>query len=274
VAEDRFRLSASFANSSEREMGQDKLFFLSTTRSAGGGYTRRGTYTRNVVLNLDGRKLGQRYSGKPIQYFTRSMIGMDQNFDETEDRVFADTPFIKNARSYIESAHILVTGSVLEPRDRKQIMQFKLHKVPVFLYQDAQAFLLQDTRNAVPLSAYQMEPQVGEPSYSRYDSRASKKQEFRRSGSDKLQYGVQRWIELMTRPVEHYQTMHYSKKELINGIALGYSQDAIRSLDADLHNAKNDPSWTSRLAPLFKKHNLRSPKDVIAFIANRWRSVV
>ena len=77
----------------------------------------------------------------------------------------------------------------------------------------------------------------------------------------------------MTRPVEQFETMHYSKKQLIRELVRGYTRDAKETLGADLHNAKNDPSWTSRLAPLFKRYGLRTPEDVIQFIANRWKTV-
>lgn len=273
ASENRFRLTAAYANPSEREMGVDKLFFLSTTRSANGGYTRRGAYTRNVVLKLDGRKLAQNYKGRPVQYFSRNYIKMDQNFDETEDRVFSDSPIIPDAASYILEAHVLVVGEVLEARDRSVIKAMKLRQIPFFLYQDINAFLLQDTRKAVPLSSYRMTPAENPPNYSRYDSRASDKQQIRRSGSDKLTYGPGRWLELMTRPVDQFDSMHYSKKDFIRDIVRGYDRDALNSLDGDLHNTKSKLEWTSRLAPLLKKNNLRSTRDVMDFIAARWKPV-
>jgi len=109
VTENRFKLSASFGNDSEQQVGSQKHFFLSTTRSRMGGYTVRGAYDGHVIMVLDGKKLAHNYSGGPVQYWDRSMIALDHKYDETEDRVYADEPYIENATKFITKRRQYVT---------------------------------------------------------------------------------------------------------------------------------------------------------------------
>lgn len=102
---DKFILS-SVGDSTSDKIGK-KQFYLSTARSRTSHYFGAGDFT--VFIELDGRKLGQRYKGMPVDYWQYPMTTTDMmTSKEMEDRVVSDKPEIPNASSYIKSVSILI----------------------------------------------------------------------------------------------------------------------------------------------------------------------
>lgn len=272
IATNKFRLSASFSNDSERNTGSTKQYFLSTTRSKMGGYTLRSVSNQSAVLVLDGVGLGQNYAGGPVNYWSRAMINMDNKYDETEDRVYSATPFINDARRYIREVHVLLTKMSLN--DRNALSAIKKARVPVFVYDTEEDFLMQRKDQAKPLSHYEMPTNADAWSRSGVDWAASKKQELRRERDagkvNKLAYGIDRWVEFMLRPVNQWSLMHYSKREYIRSMSYFGKSDAISSLGADLHNAKNKPNEIEKMGKLMRKLNLKTPAEIVDYIIKRW----
>lgn len=277
VKENRFRMSASYANDSESSTGSDKLFFLSVTRSRTGGYTARSASNQSVVMNLDGKALSNKYSGKPVQYWSRGMIQIDHKYDEMEDRIYSDTPFIENANAYITEIHVLLTqtGGLSVP-GRKGLLELKKSKIPVFLYDDENSFVVQDKRKAKPLRSFTIPKKEPEERYPSFDRRASGKQERRRARkTDKripMTYGIERWLAMMLTPIEHWYRFSYNMRDMIRGLRWNRSSHSV--LSADLHNSKNNPDETKTMSRVLKKHNLKSTQDIIDFIVDRWKTVV
>lgn len=81
-------------------MHKSKLFYLSTTRQFNGtqGYSRN----HEVRIELDGRKLNERFEGNAVNYWgTRET-------SEFEDRLYSKEPYIDDANKYIRNISILM----------------------------------------------------------------------------------------------------------------------------------------------------------------------
>lgn len=123
LKDNRFLTSGAFTKpDSESEHTKGKMYYMSTTRTPSisyGAFSSRHPY--GAVLQLDGRKLGQRFKGVPVDYFATSDFGSskksakmgktfysptDDDVFEAEDRIITDKPFIDDADKYITAVHI------------------------------------------------------------------------------------------------------------------------------------------------------------------------
>jgi hypothetical protein len=283
VSSNQFQLASTYANDSEMSAGSKKLFFLSTTRSKTGGFTMSNAYPHdagNALLVLDGRALGNNYTGDPVEYWGREFLNHAPEKNEMEDRVYNDSPTIPDATKYIKSIHILFKET-LNSRARTALIVLKKAGIPVWLYQDAKAYVLQDTRHAKSISDFTLEPAEPKHQSIRYDRAAVDKQTLRRDNKaggskeyNKLSYGMARWIKLMATPVENFDKLGKGSQQFVQSLQYGYSaEDAMRSLQADLHNETKNPYWVNKIQPIMKKNNLRSAKDILEFIIQRWKPV-
>ena len=95
----RLLLSESITKSSDT-MHKKKMFFLSMTRQFNStqGYSK----SKTVRIELDGRRLNERFEGGPVDYWGH------RNMSEYEDRLFSDEPYIDDARKYIKKISILL----------------------------------------------------------------------------------------------------------------------------------------------------------------------
>jgi hypothetical protein len=256
VSSNQFQLASTYANDSEMSTGSKKLFFLSTTRSKTGGFTMSNAYPHdagNAVLVLDGRALGNNYTGNPVEYWGREFLKVSPEKNEMEDRVYNDSPTIPNATKYIKSIHILFKET-LNARARTALIVLKKAGIPVWLYQDAKAFVLQDTRRAKGIADFTLEPAEPAHQSTRYDREATNKQSLRRdnkAGSskeyDKLSYGMARWVKLMSTPVAKFDKLGKGSQQYVRSLQYGYdAESALRSLQADLHNETKNPYWINK----------------------------
>lgn len=106
---------ASVATGSDSYAGN--LWFISTARSLSSSHMPSTSMAGATVLELNGAKLSQKYSGMPVEYWgdvNTSVKGAtgDRHF-EMEDRVFLNQPTIKNFDKYIKSI-IIVTNIIKE----------------------------------------------------------------------------------------------------------------------------------------------------------------
>lgn len=284
ISQDEFRLTTTYANTSELSAGSKKLFFLSTTRSKSGGYTVASTAPHdagNVVLVLDGQALSHNYTGDPVEFWGREFLNISPAKDEMEDRVYNDEPTIPNASRYIKAIHILFKDK-LNQRARNALLVLKRSGIPVWLYQDQKAYLLQVTSRAKSISDFTLEPAEPGSKWSPVDRNAYEKQKRRREkkqGGTKeqnsLSHGMARWIKLMVTPVEQYDSLGQGMQSFISRLQYKFqNDDAKRSLEADLHNEKSNPYWINKLHPIMKRNRLRSASDILDFITKRWAPMV
>jgi hypothetical protein len=126
-------------------------YFLSTTRSKVGGYHELTGGTA-VMFNLDGNWFNRRYPVKAIDYWA----GFDkQKHSESEDRIFAREPTIP--ADAITAVHILLkeAGEFASPTTRQLMIVAKKRGLPTYLYSNENAWKLQDTKRAIPVSKAQ-----------------------------------------------------------------------------------------------------------------------
>ncbi len=96
----RIMTSGTFGSDSDEIGNKGKFYFLSTARSPlafkdGYPLVKDG----KVRFTLDGRKLGQKYAGTPLDYWRDRTSG---GKSEMEDRVVTDEAWIENASDYIK----------------------------------------------------------------------------------------------------------------------------------------------------------------------------
>ena len=173
LKQDRFVLR--FAHGSDTPGKPDERFyFMSAMRVPSGGYRGKG----DVILVLDGQKLGQRYKGSPMDYWgpewrkTADKAGADRApYDEAEDRVWARGPIIPDAHQYIQEIHLAMPEHERYQTDpafrtmrnqeaRKIILAGKKFGIPVFIYRDRADFKLLNKAKATPLRELKLQDDV------------------------------------------------------------------------------------------------------------------
>ena len=124
-------------------------YFFSTSRSKVGGY-HQIVGDSGVVFNLDGNWFNKRYPVKAIDYWAGFYKG--DRHSESEDRIFSREPSIP--ADAITAIHILLKekGEYGSPTTRQLLILAKKRGLPTYLYNDENAWRLQDTRRAVPVS--------------------------------------------------------------------------------------------------------------------------
>ena len=124
-------------------------YFFSTSRSKVGGY-HQIVGDSGVVFNLDGNWFNKHYPVKAIDYWAGMHRGDRHN--ESEDRIFSREPSIP--ADAITAIHILLKekGEYGSPTTRQLLILAKKRGLPTYLYSDENAWRLQDTRRAVPVS--------------------------------------------------------------------------------------------------------------------------
>lgn len=155
---DKIILSASAGTQAELDLHVEH-YYLSMTRHNLGRYSVTGASANNVILNLDGTRLSERYKIKPVDYWGESFRKAAHGDYEAEDRLLSEHPFIPKASKYITSIRLMVgadDGPSWKKRDsnqnrriRKLLLLAKKRNIPIRLYDDRTAFLLDDKRKAL-----------------------------------------------------------------------------------------------------------------------------
>lgn len=153
VKNNAFLLQTSMANASDN-YNTKQLYYLSTTRekNANFGYARK-FLNGGARITLNGRKLGQKYSAKPIEYWGNSM-GKHEYYrgnsdfktkqehvrNETEDRIFSYDNSIRNAFEYIERIDL----SIDTDKDEHVFIAYKMlltgYGSKIFVYDNQDDF--------------------------------------------------------------------------------------------------------------------------------------
>jgi hypothetical protein len=234
-----------------------------------------------VILKLDGRKLGQKYAIKPIDYWGSNdgenagdKLYRRKLSNEMEDRVLSNTTFMP-AVKYIAEVHVCMNDK------RRTLLQIKkaclLHKIPVFFYNDSKDIALLNKAKTVPFKFSKedlAEPEKYE--YSR-EYRMSQYKNRKRSSS------LRKWIEVYSLPIDPKLPDIYDSVKKLNKEygkraydQLRY-QDTINSFKADLHNAKSTPygeltgdrEYLDKVIGIMRK-NRQTPEQFIDQLRNKW----
>ena len=288
IQKNRFELKPSDGTGHEETISGGGKYYLSTTRSKVGSYSMGRNGTHYALIVLDGTKLATRFKIAPINYWggypEQSMTERTKT-DEAEDRVFSAKPFIENARKYIKEIHAHSGRGDQYSKDDDRTLQDAImlkracliNHIPVFFYDDAEAFQIQDKRKAVdvPLSTKGLkipEPYVEDPKYSQLKMKARRQNKIRG------------WIELATYPLkttdgdEIYEiSKTLSEYARMNYATLRSGNDRAHVFNADVHNAKSQPYESERgeresldkLVALLRKRK-QNTKQFLDALFNKW----
>jgi hypothetical protein len=273
----RFRLAASSGTETELALQKsNKPYYLSTTRSKVGDYTLHQFYKDGVVFVLNGDWFNYNYKGGPVDYWGHNpkmwsgniagQGGLKGRYSEMEDRVFSDEPYIplpKDPTQLIKAIHILYKPD--DDTRRNQYMRILLTKakqmgIPHYVYEDDAAYVLQDTRKAIPLTSEFIQG-LANPNVEKLGSS---------------------WPRLTTDYLKGWREIYHAKdktslskegKQAADKV-LYYLNDAYSGLSADIHNVKStaDPGLV-KLIKIFKKMGIRSSKQYVDAMRAKWAPI-
>ena len=269
----RFRLAASSGTGSELALQKgNNPYYLSTTRSKVGDYTLHNFYKDGVVFVLNGDWFNYNYKGGPVNYWagsklTSSDTGLKGRYSEMEDRVFSDEPYIplpKDPKELIKAVHILYKPD--DDTRRNQYMRILLTKtkqmgIPHYVYEDDAAFVLQDTRKAIPITS-EFIANLANPEIKKIGT----------GGPDRMKSDyLKGWRELY-----HAKTKESLSKEGKRAAdkVMRYLSDAYSGLSADIHNLKSsaDPSLV-KMIEIFKKMGISNSKQYVDAMKAKWEPI-
>lgn len=245
-------------------------YFMSLTRSRQGSYHARDE--SGVLLEYDGRVLGQRNLIKPVDYWgTLESARKRKSSNEMEERLYSRS---KNLDVYggLLSASVLVDDRGIDRKLRLLLAtECKRRNIPMFIYTDRKAWLLGDKRKAVGLTAVK-----AAEDYKPYvdSSQFSKNQ---RSELTEMRVLLET---LLKNPDFNVHTGLYDLKgvgERTRGMLLRYQRDLRPVLEAEFQNAGRaqnggNPKMRKRLDSLLgvmKKFNLTSAAQLADFLLKR-----
>ena len=220
---------------------------------------------------LDGRKLGNNYAGAPVDYWGPEFRKIDPTKGEAEDRIYHTKPYIDNASKYIKEIHILIPKGLewswadqTDARNRelrgiyKQALQ---RKIPIFFYDDKKFYLLQAKTKSIKIDVQDLKPLSKREYPMRFD----------------MEPHFDHWEEMFH--ITNVDKLSKRARDIawrINGAKAGdfYLQDYLRSMEADIHNNKGNPKFTTMLLKMFKKAKVTSAKGFILHLANKWGKIL
>ena len=158
LKQDKILGATNIGTGSDLTINKERFFYFSTTRSR---HPKTGYSGGDVRLKLNGRKLGQRYKGAPVDYWQWSKDPKDWNdktayhnaltSTEMEDRLLLNSPEIDNASTYIMEIHVLLSWYTKKSHINNILMlsrQRGLGNV-LFFYDDQNGFANMNTGKAI-----------------------------------------------------------------------------------------------------------------------------
>lgn len=171
LQKDAFYPSVGFGTPSEVDVNKGYKYYLSFARTLRGTYHQEGRMAAYMVL--DGRKLGERFKGGPIDYWVGGAgeFGVQNKKTEAEDRLLTNKPVIKDATQYIKSIHVSIpiqfkssTSNKVYPNQYRttQIQtlkeldkEAKYLRIPIYFYNDLGAYRMKNTKKAISLDEWE-----------------------------------------------------------------------------------------------------------------------
>lgn len=241
-----------------------KLFFLSTSRIAANQY-RSGSYSGSVTLVLNRDWFEQRYQAKPIDYWEGSWKKTKDHISEKEERIFSDTPFIKIPTPSRAIHSIWLYDDLSRKMDsrfnvpmRQLLILAKRNNIPIHFFTDRNAYFRGDTRKTTDLKQL----------IARLEIEKNPPKPYSRMGKD----WTSPWRELFWKQ----RKKDLSKEATRLAYNLNYhswNNDQLQSLEADLHNNKNNVFETRKMAAIWKKLKISTVREYHDFIKKKWTAI-
>lgn len=252
-----FKLSSTLAKQSEQGYNE-KLFYLSTTRSKLGNYHQSSHYM--LTFKLDGRMLNNNFGGHAVDYWGRDFRNSNPTRNEMEDRVVSDKPEIKDASKYIISLDFFAGERYIQENfyiaDLVKAcidhgVQFNLFLSEKDFYAGKRAISNQD--------AYDRLVKVG-PREQEYAPRV--RESFLAPYIELLNYDNSNDTESVPKGLSE------NAQRVLKNIV--YYDDGLRMLKADFHN-ENTHDDSRKFTIMAKKLKLKTLADIIEFIKNKYK---
>ena len=229
-------------------------YFLSATRTLTGSYH---DYVGGsaVMFVLDGRWFNARYPGRAVDYWgNRDPLKMHHRRHEAEDRIFSRDPAIPLGG--VRGVHVLVkpdADDTHRARTRRLLISAKRRGIPAYLYNDEQAWRRLDTVSVGNLAGAD---------------------DSGRSWSRGHRGYLMPWMELIFGK-NQAQLSKRADQIRYNLNYDFYNQDALRSLSADLSNARKpnsgpDREHVAKIIALMRREHLNTLTDLADWVRERW----
>lgn len=258
-----FQLSSVLGSIEQQYAPKGHMFFLSTTRTRHGGYH---SYIGDsaVMFVLNGDWFNQHYISRPVDYWeNRDPAKVSHRPHEAEDRVFSKEPTIST--DGVQSVHVLVKGDSKSDGHggyaRKVLTAAKRRGIPVYFYEDEQAWRNLVTSRAVPIT----------------DRPTLRGQVRYRRGADRKGY-LQPWIELIF--AQNQQQL--SKKADSLRYSLTYNEYdkniAAGGLENDIGNARKpnagpDRELALKIIQVMQKLGIDNLRELVNVLAHKWEKI-
>ena len=253
-----FELSSVTGNPSEEQYAPPGYpYFLSTTRSRVGDY-HRWVGTGAVMFVLDGQWLQQRYPVKPVDYWERSWLHSGGSRSrESEDRVFSRDPTI--ATGGVKMIHVLLKEQHenRSPEVRKLLILAKRLDIPAYLYDDEQAWRLQDTRKAITVGQAASLLKGQDPSRRNYGGKY-----------------LSKWLELIYKKAsdelsKEADRLAYNMKY--------YALDDFHNLNVDMSNARkpgsSDHDQAVKIISYMRDNRMTTLRQLLTHLGDKWKAI-
>ena len=264
LSDNKFILTPSIINDEENHINKSKFYFFSTARSKITNF-KTSRSNLSVCLTLNGRKLSQKYSSKPVDYF--QLLSKTKRINhEFEDRLITNEHTIKNVVKYIIQIEILlfdeVRPSLLDMKKIiKMIILAKSYNIPIVLYKNKKDFFgLTKNKNTWTLKEIKKlfsEIKMESPPI-------SKKIILHKNGGDSDV--IKSLIALYY--VDSVGKLTIEDKDILYELKL-YPLDLVTYLKEYINkNPRN--KYIKRLITIFKKEKIKSIKEFIIFLNRKW----
>ena len=282
-----FRMTNFLGSTAEFNIGKNKkYYFLSTARHKLGSYNMNPNKA-GVMMVLDGRKLGQKYKGAPVDYWSDGTKNTPHGQQESEDRIYHDKSTIPNASKYIKEMHLFLGDDYkneeefkgLRDIDRRNIREFvtlaKKKGIDYYLYDSKRNWLIQNKKLAIDLDlqALSLKDITSTIAVDKQSARAKVRNKMSQFRGSKY-FGA--YIELYKLRPDQESHLTKDAKELLYRLKYdvhSYSDDVTSNLQNELHNSKKDFDGTSdEFISLMRKEKLATPKQMVMFLKNKWEA--
>ena len=259
-----FKLSSSIGNDVESSLSVKGMpYYLSASRSKVGDYHRHVGDSAAMFV-LDGRKIGNNYKVKPVDYWERMWQHSTDRTRESEDRIYSRSNTMPI--DSVTALHVLLREQhdVRSETVRQLLIAAKTSGIKTYLYDNDKAWRLQDTRRALQAGQYGdiLKGHRSDAPYMRRPVRGQGTSGYGRSH-------ILDWIELvMKQPGQ--QLSKGADKIRYN---LQYYGDSTTQLKNDFFNAKrpSEPEYplVVRLGDYMTKNKLDF-KDLAELLKQKW----
>lgn len=270
VLSNKFQASPVIGTASEDPISKGYLYYFSTSRSPNNTYT-KSFADFDIILKLDGRKLGNTYKAHPVDYWGPNFREPNKGLTEQEDRIILNKSEIPNAIAYMKEVRLYNNQSTKldQPRIDKlfQVLKvLKSRKIPIYVYTDEQAFRINNKNKAitvVQLMEYLTNPiNKGSSTYPK-------------DWASRRKSGLRDYVALLKTPANKKLTLPDYAKRMVNTYLTGqvyYHNDFITLFGNDLHNFKTDQKARKDLAFIleFMRNEKVDLRGLVELLDKKW----